>query len=163
MSWALLGLSLAALGQNDPTEPPPGGPPPRSDVESSSKDTKIDLSPPSNDQKEHPDGGIADDVLEFRSYNPHKAMKNVEVGDYYFKRKNYRAALSRYQEALEWKPGDAEATLRIGRALEKLDDSENARLAYEQYLKILPDGPYALEARKALERLASAKTESTKK
>ena len=41
------------------------------------------------------------DVSEFHPWNPHKAAKDIEVGDYYFKeRKNYRAAADRYREAL---------------------------------------------------------------
>ncbi len=121
--------------------------------QSSSKDTKIDLSPPGNDAKTHPNSGVADDVLEMHPYNPMKAMKDVEVGDYYYKQKNYLAAISRYREALEYKPYDAVATIALARALEKTDQLDAARTQYESYLKILPNGPSAAEARKALERL----------
>ncbi len=121
--------------------------------ESSSKDTKIDLGPPIGDAKEHPSSGVADEVLELRPYNPHKAQKAVEVGDFYFKRDNYRAALNRYQEALQWKPGDAEATFKSAESLEKLGRLQEARAKYEAYLKLLPEGPHAKEARKALSKL----------
>src|SRR4051812_19537527 len=92
---------------------PKSTPPPRSDdkAESSSKDTQIDLSPPKGDSSAHPNSaGVADDVLELHPYNPMRAMKDVEVGDYHFKRQNYGAAISRYREALEFKPHDAIAT-----------------------------------------------------
>ncbi len=152
----LLSLSLPLPAQEPSEDAKPGisPPPPRSDVESSSKDTKVDLTPPPNDQQTHPDSGVADDILEFHSYNPHRAMKNIEVGDYYFKRKNYSAAVSRYREALLWKPGDAEATFRLARALEKTRDFDEARENYQQYLKLLPKGPEAPEAEKALARLS---------
>src|SRR3974390_845625 len=98
--------------------------PPRSDAigpdESSSKQTEIDVTPPKGDEK-HP--GASDEELgEFHPWDPHKAVKCVEVGDYYFKQQNYRAAISRYQEALEWKPRDAEATYKLGVVLEKTGD-----------------------------------------
>src|SRR5437879_2260898 len=84
---------------------------PNDDGVSSSKDTKIDLSPPPNDAAKHPDSSSAggDDeedvsgVMEVKKWDPHRAEKDVEVGDFYFKRKNYSAALSRYREALEYK------------------------------------------------------------
>ena len=48
-----------------------------------------------------------------------KAMKDVEVGDYYYKQENYKAAISRYREALEVKPHDAEATYKLAQVLDK--------------------------------------------
>jgi tetratricopeptide (TPR) repeat protein len=80
-------------------------------------------------------------------------MKDVEVGDFYFKRKNYHAALDRYKEALYYKDNDAVATFRLAVCLEKLGDPAEARKYYEQYLKILPEGPFAKEAQASLERL----------
>ena len=62
------------------------------------------------------------DLGEFHPWDPHKAMKCIEVGDFYFKQGNYRAAISRYQEALDWKPKDAEATYKLGEAQEKSGD-----------------------------------------
>jgi Flp pilus assembly protein TadD len=130
--------------------------------ESSSKDTKINLSPPMGDAKAHPNSGVADDVLELRSYNPQKARKAIEVGDFYFRRDNYRAALNRYQEALQWKPDDAEATFKSAASLEKLGRLQEARARYEAYLKLLPDGPHAKEARKALDKLPAAVPEAAR-
>jgi Flp pilus assembly protein TadD len=130
--------------------------------ESSSKDTKIDLGPPIGDAKEHPHSGVADAMLELRSYNPHQAQKAIEVGDFYFKRDNYRAALNRYQEALQWKPGDAEATFKSAESLEKLGRLQEARSRYEAYLKLLPDGPHAKEVRKVLAKLPASLPEAAR-
>jgi tetratricopeptide (TPR) repeat protein len=157
-----------------PTPRTPNLAPPRSDRvnaddldnepgESSSKDTRIDLSPPEDDAKAHPqsseilmDEGTSgnSDISEFHPWNPHKAAKDIEVGDYYFKeRKNYRAAADRYREALLYKENDAVATFRLAVCLEKLDQPDEARKEYEAYLKILPHGPQELEAQKAIQRL----------
>jgi tetratricopeptide (TPR) repeat protein len=136
------------------------------DGESSSKDNPIDLSPPSDDEKAHPqssdalmDAGGAPgnaNVGEFHPWNPHKAAKDIEVGDFYFKRKSYRAAEDRYREALIYKDNDAVATFRLAVCLEKMDQPEEARKEYENYLKILPHGPQAEEAQKAIGRLKSS-------
>src|SRR6202163_1235801 len=147
-------------------------PPPRSDRvqrddlggdvgESSSKDTQVDLSPPADDAKKHPNSSSAiaaaeaeaTGVAEFHPWDPHKAAKDVEVGDFYFKRKNYRAAEDRYREALLYKDNDAIATFRLAICLEKMDEPDDARKEYESYLKILPHGPQAEEGRKAIDRL----------
>jgi tetratricopeptide (TPR) repeat protein len=142
----------------------------RATEESSSKDTRIDLSPPSDDQKNHPLSGAAvvdaedaaSDVQELRPWDPHKAAKDVEVGDFYFKRKNYRAALERYREALVYKPNDAVANFRLAECLEKTGNPGEALTHYQEYLKILPHGPLSPDAQKALERLkASASTASS--
>src|SRR5208282_1632785 len=154
----------------------PGFAPPRSDSvqasdlgsatgQSSSKDTQLDLEPPDDDAKTHPQSstamaeaeaemlGRSSGVTEFHTWDPHKAAKDIEVGDFYFKRKNYRAAEERYRDALRFKENDAVATLRLAVSLEKLGILDDARLEYESYLKILPHGPEAEQAQKALDRL----------
>ncbi|HLV86551.1 MAG TPA: tetratricopeptide repeat protein [Candidatus Sulfotelmatobacter sp.] len=146
--------------------------PPRSDRvnaealepgESSSKDAQIDLSPPPEDDKAHPNSSEAlEDATgpavnggpsEFHPWDPHKSAKNVEVGDFYFKRKNYKAAEDRYREALYYKDNDAIATYRLAICLEKLGRPAEAREEYEAYLKILPFGPESEQVHKALDRL----------
>lgn len=169
-------LVLAAVGSWMAAQAPPAekGPwnqqPPQADRdkeagESSSRDTRIDLSPPKDDAKNHPGSAAAvseaesdvpdapEEVQEFHPWNPHKAAKDIEVGDFYFKRKNYLAALDRYQEALLYKRDDAFANYRLGQCLEKLNKPEAARAHYEAYLKILPHGPLAADAQKALEKI----------
>lgn len=145
----------------DKSAPPPKdnrANPPRSDNvpagESSSKQTAIDVSPPANDAKSHPEADLGNgDVSEFTPYNPMRALKCIEVGDWYFKQENYKAAISRYREALDWKPQDAEATYKLAQVLNKTGDVNGARENYEAYLKILPNGPYAKKAREALAKL----------
>ena len=78
------------------------------------------------------------------------------MGDFYFKRKNYRAAEDRYREALYYKENDAIATFRLAVCLEKMDRPDEARSQYESYLKILPHGPQADEAHKAIEHIKVA-------
>lgn len=149
------------------SQPNPKLAPPRSDSvnadslddgpgESSSKDTQIDLTPPEDDAKKHPHSS---DVLKdegsggVHPWDPHRAGKDIEVGDFYFKRKNYKAAEDRYREALFYKDNDAIATYRLAICLEKLDRPDEAIDEFESYLRILPHGPQAADARKAIDRL----------
>lgn len=136
----------------------------RASGESSSKDSGVDLSPPSDDAKQHPQSSEAvsnaeadslkpGGVTELRTWDPHKAAKDVEVGDFYFKRGNYRAAEARYRDALLYKDNDAIATIKLAECLEKLGVLDDARSEYESYLKILPHGPQAEQARKGIARL----------
>lgn len=168
----------ASSSANKPVKPnSPNLAPPRSDSvradalddgESSSKDSQIDLSPPPGDAQQHPQSANAvsdarveagsGDVSEFHPWDPHKAAKDIEVGDFYFKRKNYIAAESRYREALQYKDDDAMATYRLAVCLEKMQRPDEAREEYESYLKILPYGPQAEEAKKAIERLKEPAT-----
>ncbi len=166
----------ASSSASKPAPRTPNLQPPRSDRvnadelgdepgESSSKDSPIDLSPPKDDAKAHPEGSdiLMDEagasangsgnLSEFHPWNPHKAAKDIEVGDFYFKRKNYRAAEDRYREALLYKENDATATFRLAVCLEKMDEPQEAREEYEGYLKILPHGPEAEKAEKAIQRL----------
>ena len=103
----------------DKSAPPPKDNrknPPRSDNvpagESSSKQTQIDVSPPADDAKKHPEAGLgnsASDADEFTPYNPMRAMKDVEVGDFYFK----EAELSCRHQPLPRGPG-VQASRRRG-------------------------------------------------
>ena len=148
--------------------PGPNTAPPRSDRvdaaalddapgESSSKDTQVDLSPPPGEDKGSSNNELTDvngDVTEMHAWDPHKAAKDIEVGDFYFKvRKNYIAAEARYREALLYKENDAVATFKLAQCLDKMGHPDEARTEYESYLKILPNGPQATEAKKALEKL----------
>jgi tetratricopeptide (TPR) repeat protein len=170
--------SDSSASSSKPTKPSePDLSPPRSDSipasaleegSSSSKDTQVDLSAPADDAKAHPQGAEAvsnaeaaealrsGDVSEFHIWDPHKAAKDVEVGDFYFRRKNYVAAEDRYREALFYKDSDAVATYRLAVCLEKMNRPTEARQEFESYLKILPYGPEAKAAHKAIDRLKTA-------
>jgi tetratricopeptide (TPR) repeat protein len=136
--------------------------------ESSSRDTRIDLNPPKDDAKNHPNSpdilpDAGRDVGEMHAWNPYRAVKDEEVGDYYFKEKNYKAALARYQDAIDYKPNDALANFRVGQCYEKLNQPDQAIVHYHEYLRILPEGPYSKQAKKALEKLETAEKQTSSK
>jgi tetratricopeptide (TPR) repeat protein len=145
-----------SAGQQTPKNPPPPrSSPGRDPNSSSSRDNRVDLSPPPGDRGSHPERppSLESDVTEMHPYDPHQAEKHIEVGDFYFKRGNYKAAVSRFREALTFKPNDAVATLRLAQALEKNGEIEEAYQHYGAYLSLLPVGPSAEEAKKARNRL----------
>ena len=143
--FAIIGISATALSlaipvraQNEPQQDQSESRAKAAEM-SSSKDTRIDLSPPANDQKNHPMSGAAvsdaedaaSDVQELHPWDPHKAAKDIEVGDFYFKKKNYRAALERYKEALVYKPNDALAEFHLAECFDKTGNSNEAITHYQ--------------------------------
>ncbi len=136
------------LEQPAQTAPPAGS----QQGESSSKDSQIDFSGESRPSLPGPPADEADDKT-FRPWDPHRAAKDVEVGQFYLQQKNYRAALERFNDALLYKPNDADATFGLAVTQEKLDLFANARRNYSKYLEILPKGPKVKECQEALKRL----------
>ncbi len=89
-------------------------------------------------------------------YVPPGPRRSVEIGDFYFKRKKYAGALSRYKEALQADPHFAPAYLGMGKVYEKLGLKQKALEAYQTYLDELPSKKEADEAKevhRAIERL----------
>ncbi len=82
-----------------------------------------------------------------------QAAKDVDVGYYYLKDKNYVAAESRLKEALAIKPDSPAALIGLAQAQQKQGKREAARQNYEAYLKLNPDGPDADKVKKALTQL----------
>ena len=87
------------------------------------------------------------------SFNPLQSVKDVGVGDQYFKNRRYRAAELRYTSATKWNDANAEAWLKLGEVEERLKESQKARQAYQKYLDLAADGKRASEIRKRLEKL----------
>ncbi|HXH50057.1 MAG TPA: tetratricopeptide repeat protein [Terriglobia bacterium] len=89
-------------------------------------------------------------------YVPPSARQSVEIGDFYFRRKKYPGALSRYEEAARDDPYYAEAYLGMGKVYEKMGKGREALDAYNKYLDTLPSKKQADEAtdvQKAIRRL----------
>lgn len=127
---------------------------------SSSRDTQIDLNPPGQERPVRKPAKKDDDVQELSHFDPHAAEKDIEVGEYYLKAGNVKAAVARFRSALYNKPNDALATFRLAQALEKAKQVREAREYYQKYLKLLPKGEFAAEAQKALDRLPAPPAET---
>ena len=82
-----------------------------------------------------------------------QAAKDIDVGYFYLKDKNYRAAESRLKEALELTPNNPVALIGLAQAQQKLGERDAARENYEAYLKTQPDGADSEKVKKALAEL----------
>lgn len=89
-----------------------------------------------------------------KAYTPPPAPRSVEIGDFYFKRKKYNAALSRYKEAIKTDAYYAPAYLGLGRVYEKIGLKMKALEAFRTYLDTLPSTKQAEDA-KSVQRTIS--------
>jgi tetratricopeptide (TPR) repeat protein len=88
-----------------------------------------------------------------KEYNPLLAERNLKVGDQYMKRRNYDAAISRYQDAIEYQPSLVAAYDALGRAFEKKGDKLKAIAVYQDFLKKYPDSSEAPKFKSRSDRL----------
>jgi len=101
-----------------------------------------------------PSPTVKDDPV--RVFASPSASKCVEIGDFYLRRKKYKAALSRFLEALKTDPHYAPAYRELGRVYEKMGSWQKSLDAYQKYLDELPSAKDAREAKdihKAIGRL----------
>ena len=78
------------------------------------------------------------------------AAEDINVGGYYLDRKNWKAALSRFQSAMVLDPENPDVYWGLAEAEHHIGDLMNARAHYEKLLDYDPDGPHGKQARKAL-------------
>jgi tetratricopeptide (TPR) repeat protein len=141
-----------------PQQPPLDQPQPSASLpatlergESSSRDSQAEFNPAPRVNEPAP--APAADEGTFLPYDPHRASKDVEVGNWYLRQKNYRAALDRFNDALLYKANDAEATFGLAVTEEKLDLLSQSYKNYQAYLKMLDSGPHAKECQEAIKRI----------
>ena len=87
------------------------------------------------------------------------ASKDLEIGGYYLDRKNWRAALSRFESAMVLDPENPEVYWGLAEAERHIGDFWDARGYYLKLLDYDPDGPHGKQARKAIKdpEIANAK------
>lgn len=67
--------------------------------------------------------------------DPLRAREHVEIGDFYYRRDNFKAAAERYREAVTYNPKWAEAYEKLIRALEKQKAFLEAIEVCEQFVE----------------------------
>lgn len=78
------------------------------------------------------------------------ASKDIEVGGYYLDRKNWKAALSRFESAMVLDPENPEVYWGLAEAEHHLGNFADAKTHYLKLLDYDPDGPHGRQARKEL-------------
>jgi tetratricopeptide (TPR) repeat protein len=118
------------------------------------QDKQLQTRPPEQpkpqEQEQEPPEEDASLAPKTYSFNPLEAEKDLKIGNYYFKKGNYKAAMSRFREATLWNPTYAEAFLRLGESAEKLKDKKAAHEAYEKYIALAPGDKQAEVVKKKL-------------
>jgi cytochrome c-type biogenesis protein CcmH/NrfG len=133
--------------EDAPVKAAPKPPPPaQSGKPQSGKSQSEDELPPDEDAA----SAAANEKVAF---NPVQSKKFVSVGDFYFKKNDFKAATQRYRDATRYNDANAEAWLKLGEAEEKRGSPKNARAAYEKYLQLAPKAKNASEIQKRLEKL----------
>jgi tetratricopeptide (TPR) repeat protein len=83
--------------------------------------------------------------------------EDLDVGSLYLDRKNWKAALSRFQSARVLDPENPDAFFGLAEAELHLGDKVNAKAHYEKVLEYDPEGKHARAAKKALKEIGEGK------
>lgn len=86
-------------------------------------------------------------------WDPLRAEKDLEVGKYYMKKGDMDAAIDRFQDAADAKPGYAIPFLYLGEAYEKKGKKKQAVKAYQRYLDLYPHAEDGDKVRKKIVKL----------
>ena len=125
--------------QQAPQNPPPGnGPPPQQVPDESNL--------PEEDDTVAPEKFVL---------NPLESDRNIRIGNFYWHKGKYRAALRRYEWATKYNPSSAQAFFKVGEAETKLKNADAAKFAFKKVVDLAPDSKLAHEAKK---KLASRKS-----
>ncbi len=99
-------------------------------------------------------GGLFAQAKQEQPFDPYRAEKSIEIGEYYMKKGNYDAAIDRFQDATRRKPNFAKPYRLMGEAYEKKGEKAEAVKAYQKYLEILPSAEDVGKIRKRIEKLS---------
>ena len=77
--------------------------------------------------------------------DPDKARKAVEIGNFYYKRENYKAAEVRYREAILYGPEWPEGYEKLVKTLETMARYDQAIRTCRDFLEAVPDSRKAPE------------------
>jgi tetratricopeptide (TPR) repeat protein len=143
--WTLAALSLVSLippvlRAQDPAQQP---------------EPKTDQAPPApkkpgaNKSTDNATHSAADQP----TWDPLRAEKDIEVGQYYMHKGDVDAAIDRFQDATTAKPGYGLPFRYLGEAQEKKGLKKPALKSYQRYLDLVPHADDADKIRKKMDKL----------
>jgi tetratricopeptide (TPR) repeat protein len=139
---AVFAAVLVAVGGFSATRPvraqdTPPAPPPKEDAPKpkTNTDTAVNSAP---DQPK---------------WDPLRAEKDIEIGKYYMRKGDVDAAIDRFQDATDAKPGYAIPYRFLGECYEKKGKKKPAVKAYQRYLDLYPHAEDGDKIRKKIEKL----------
>jgi tetratricopeptide (TPR) repeat protein len=95
-------------------------------------------------------------------WDPLRAEKDLEVGQYYMRKGDVDAAIDRFQDAILAKPGYAIPFRYLGEAQEKKGLKRDAIKSYTRYLALYPRAEDKEKIEKRIEKLRSELEKSKK-
>jgi len=96
-------------------------------------------------------------------WDPLRAEKDLEVGQYYLRKGDMDAAIDRFQDAAAAKPGYAIPFRFLGEAQERKGLKRDALKSYSRYLDLYPHAEDKEKIEKKIEKLRSEVEKSKKK
>jgi tetratricopeptide (TPR) repeat protein len=121
--------------------------------ESSSKPAEAPA--PKKPDKKHKSDAATQNAPDQPSWDPLRAEKDIEVGQYYMRKGDVDAAIDRFQDATTAKPGYAIPFRYLGDAQEKKGLRKEAIKSYSRYLDLYPHAEDGDKIRKKIDKLRS--------
>ena len=117
---------------------------------------------PKKPDKEHKPDSATQNAPDQPAWDPLRAEKDLEVGQYYMRKGDVDAAIDRFQDATTAKPGYAVPFRYLGEAQEKKGLKKQAIASYSRYLELYPHAEDGDKIRKKIDKLRK-ETEKKKK
>lgn len=140
----LMALGSAAWAQDsqqDSSSKPPDAAPARAKKADKSSKDSTNKDSATNNAPDQP------------KWDPLRAENDIEVGQHYMHKGDYDAAIDRFQDAIESKPGYAIPFRYLGEAQEKKGLKKQALKSYQRYLDLYPHAEDGAKIKKKLEKL----------
>src|SRR5882762_7343226 len=135
---------LVAASRAHPQDPQP---------ESSSKAPDAPSATPSKSPAKQKKDTATQNASDQPAWDPLRAEKDLEVGQYYMKKGDLDAAIDRFQDATVAKPGYAIPFRFLAEAQEKKGLKKQAIKSYQRYLDLYPHAEDGDKVRKKIDKL----------
>jgi tetratricopeptide (TPR) repeat protein len=121
--------------------------------ESSSKPADAPSPPPRKPFPKQKKDTATQNAPDQPTWDPLRAEKDLEVGQFYMKKGDLDAAIDRFQDATAAKPGYAIPFRFLGEAQEKKGLKKQALKSYQRYLDLYPHAEDGDKVRKKMDKL----------
>jgi tetratricopeptide (TPR) repeat protein len=121
--------------------------------ESSSKPAGETPAPPPKSPPKKNKDSATQNAPDQPMWDPLRAEKDLEVGQFYMKKGDLDAAIDRFQDAAIAKPGYAVPFRFLGEAQEKKGLKKQALKSYQRYLDLFPHADDGDKVRKKIDKL----------
>jgi len=128
-------------------------PEPAQDAPAKPSDQPASPAPPAKSAGKKQKDSATQSAEDQPKWDPLRAEKDLEVGQYYMRRGDVDAAIDRFQDAIEAKPGYAVPFRYLGEAQEKKGLKKQAVKSYKRYLDLYPHAEDKEKIQKKIDKL----------